>query len=83
VVQETRDALEVRVVRRPDYDASSERALLEEFRSRLGDAIRIELRYVDAIPREANGRLRAVKSLVGDLRGGKPLAGDLRAGDPG
>jgi hypothetical protein len=46
---------------------ASERALLKEFRDRLGDQIRIELRYVESIPREPNGKLRAVKSAVGRL----------------
>ncbi len=38
---------------------------MKEIRSRLGDAIRVELRYLDAIPRESNGKFRAVKSAVG------------------
>jgi phenylacetate-CoA ligase len=67
VLQETSDALEVLVVRRSGYDDAAERALLKEFRTRLGEEIAIELRYVDAIPREANGKLRAVKSAVGRL----------------
>jgi len=67
VLQETRDALDVLVVRRASYDGDSERSLLKEFRSRLGDEIAIRLRYVDAIPREPNGKLRAVKSAVGRL----------------
>jgi phenylacetate-CoA ligase len=67
VLQQTRDALEVLVVRRPEYGDASERALLKEFRDRLGDQIRIELRYVESIPREPNGKLRAVKSAVGRL----------------
>jgi phenylacetate-CoA ligase len=67
ILQETAQALEVLVVRRPSYDENSEAGLLEEFRSRLGEAIRIELRYVDAIPREPNGKFRAVKSRVGRL----------------
>jgi phenylacetate-CoA ligase len=67
VLQETRDALDVLVVRRASYDDDSERSLLKEFRSRLGDEIAIRLRYVDAIPREPNGKLRAVKSAVGRL----------------
>jgi phenylacetate-CoA ligase len=68
VLQETPAALEVLVVRRPEYDADSERGLLKEFRSRLGEEIAIELRYVAAIPREPNGKFRAVKSAVGRLR---------------
>jgi phenylacetate-CoA ligase len=67
VLQQTRDALEVLVVRRPEYDDASERALVKEFRDRLGDEIRIELRYVESIAREPNGKLRAVKSAVGRL----------------
>jgi hypothetical protein len=31
----------------------------------LGEAIRIEVRIVDEIPREENGKFRAVKSAVG------------------
>ena len=65
IVQETRDAVEVRVVRRPSWSAASERSLMKEIRSRLGDAIRVELAYLDAIPRESNGKFRAVKSAVG------------------
>lgn len=68
VLQETRDALEVLVVRHPSYDEASERRLLAEFRSRLGEAMRYDLRYVDAIPREKNGKFRAVKSKVGRLQ---------------
>ncbi len=67
VLQETQDALEVLIVRRDSYDENSERHLLEEFRSRLGKAIELRLRYVDSIPREANGKFRAVKSKVGRL----------------
>ena len=65
IVQETRDAVEVRVVRRRSWSAASERSLMREIRSRLGDAIRVELAYVIAIPRESNGKFRAVKSAVG------------------
>jgi phenylacetate-coenzyme A ligase PaaK-like adenylate-forming protein len=67
VLQQTSAALEVLVVRRPEYDAASEQGLLKEFRSRLGEEIAIEIRYVDAIAREPNGKLRAVKSAVGRL----------------
>ena len=67
VLQQTPDALEVLVVRRPGYGDASERALLKEFRTRLGDQIAIQLRYVDEIPRERNGKLRAVKSAVGRM----------------
>jgi phenylacetate-CoA ligase len=65
VVQETKDAIQVRIVRRQTWSAASERSLMKEIRLRLGDAIRVELVYTDAIPRESNGKFRAVKSAVG------------------
>jgi len=65
VVQETKDAVQVRIVRRPSWNAASERSLMKEIRLRLGDVIRVELAYVDAIARESNGKFRAVKSAVG------------------
>ncbi len=67
ILQDRPDAIEVRVVRRPDYDARSELDLLTEIRARLGGEIRVDVRYADHIPREANGKFRAVKSAVGRL----------------
>jgi phenylacetate-CoA ligase len=67
ILQNDADAIEVLVVRRPSYDDASERGLIKEFRSRLGERIRIDLRYVDAIARESNGKFRAVKSRVGRM----------------
>ena len=65
ILQETAEAIEVRVVPRSSFDERAEEALLKEIRARLGEAIRIDLRRVDAIPREANGKFRAVKSAIG------------------
>lgn len=62
ILQETKESIEVRIVPRPSYDAGSEQQLLKEIRARLGREIRIHLRLVPAIPREPNGKLRAVKS---------------------
>ena len=83
IVQETRDAVEVRIVRRPSWSPASERSLMKEIRSRLGDAIRVELVFLDAIPRESNGKFRAVKSAVGreprdDPRRPRAHAAELR-----
>jgi hypothetical protein len=47
------------------FNEKSEEALRREIRSRVGDEIKIRLAPVDAIPREANGKFRAVKSRVG------------------
>jgi phenylacetate-CoA ligase len=67
ILQETPDAIEVRYVPRESFDAGSERQLLKEIRSRLGEAIRIDLARVEFIPREPNGKFRAVKSKCGRL----------------
>jgi phenylacetate-CoA ligase len=65
--QETRDAIDVLVVPRGTYTRHSERRLLKELRARLGDAIRIEVTRVTHIPREPNGKFRAVKSRIGRI----------------
>ena len=67
IVQEVVDAIEVRVVPRPDFSEVSEKKLLRELRSRLGPDIEIAIRLVGAIEREPNGKFRAVKSRVGRL----------------
>ena len=65
ILQNAKDAIEVLVVPRSDYTTTSERRLLKELRSRLGDEIAIDVRVVNSIPREPNGKFRAVKSEVG------------------
>jgi phenylacetate-CoA ligase len=64
ILQETPDAIEVRVVPRPGWDAASRRILLRDIRARLGDQIRVDLNLVRTIAREPNGKFRAVKSHV-------------------
>ena len=65
IVQDDVDAIEVRVVPRPSFDDRPREGLVKEIRSRLGDVIRIEIKLVEEIPREGNGKFRAVKSKVG------------------
>lgn len=65
IVQQDPSAIEVRIVPRASFDRRAEDALRKEIRSRLGDEIAIALTLVDEIPREANGKFRAVKSAVG------------------
>jgi phenylacetate-CoA ligase len=69
ILQETQEAIDVLVVPRTRWKADSERSLLKEIRSRLGEEIGVTVRQVDAIPREANGKFRAVKSRVGGIAG--------------
>jgi phenylacetate-CoA ligase len=63
--QDETDAIDVLYVPAADFNEKSEEALRREIRSRVGDEIKIRLAPVDAIPREANGKFRAVKSRVG------------------
>ena len=62
--QEVPNAIDVLYVPGARFDSSSETSLRREIHSRLGESIEIRLLPVDAIPREANGKFRAVKSSV-------------------
>jgi phenylacetate-CoA ligase len=65
ILQEDRRAIEVRVVPHGRWSETEERELVKELRARLGDEIAIRIARVAAIPREANGKFRAVKSVAG------------------
>ena len=67
ILQDTKDATEVLVVPRETYTRESERRLIRELRSRLGREIELHIHLVESIPREPNGKFRAVKSRVGSL----------------
>ena len=66
--QTTADRLVVRLVPHPGFDETARHALEGEFRARLGSAMQIDFELVDAIPREPNGKFRAV---VSDIRAGR------------
>lgn len=65
ILQDSKESIEIVLVPGNDYDESSERTLLQQARLRLGNVIHIDIRKVTAIPRERNGKFRAVKSRVG------------------
>ena len=65
ILQRDPDSIDVLIVPRADYGDGSERSVVKEIRSRLGDAIEIRIELVSHIPREPNGKFRAVKSAVG------------------
>ena len=67
ILQDTQQAVEVRVVPRESWTPSSERSLMKDVRARLGHEIDVVIALVDDIPREPNGKLRAVKSRVGRM----------------
>ncbi|MFQ5418076.1 MAG: hypothetical protein ACE5FL_13680 [Myxococcota bacterium] len=67
ILQDTDESIDVLVIPRPTYSEASGRLLLKEIRSRLGHEIGIRVHLVDSIPREPNGKFRAVKSRVGSI----------------
>ena len=62
VVQETLNAVRLLIVADETFDARQEQLLRENARARLGDAIRVELVPVPAIPRRRAGKFRGVLS---------------------
>jgi phenylacetate-CoA ligase len=72
ILQETRDSIEVVFVPDYDFDSKREKDLLHEIRTRLGQEIQVRLTPVEWIPREPNGKFRAVKSKIGsEVLGGE------------
>lgn len=71
IVQSAPDAILVRVAPRPGYGPDAQARIEREFRARLGRELAIRFELVEAIPREANGKFRAVISTLasGRLRG--------------
>lgn len=63
IIQETRERLRVKYVPASDYTPQAGQALLRRLSERVG-AMEIVLEAVDAIPRNANGKFRAVISQV-------------------
>lgn len=76
IIQRSLDYVLVRLVPAKGYSTSDADAIVERIRDRLGD-VTVEIEEVDAIPRTANGKLRAVvcaldeadRSRVGAVRG--------------
>jgi len=64
LIQNDLDNLVVKVVKNRHYGAKQELTLLSDLRSYLGPQIKIEIHYVDRIPREPNGKFRQIVSSV-------------------
>ncbi|MEE3327706.1 MAG: hypothetical protein VX252_10245 [Myxococcota bacterium] len=67
--QDSKEAVEILVVPDHEYNKQSEIKITKEVRRRLGEEIHIDIRLVNSIPRERNGKFRAVKSTIGRLEG--------------
>jgi len=64
IFQENVNDLEIRIVKRPQFSEKDMRLLMQEARLRLGNKIKIHVRFVDTIKREPSGKLRFVISKV-------------------
>jgi phenylacetate-CoA ligase len=71
ILQSSPDAILVRIAPRPGYGPDAQLRIEREFHARLGPTIEIRFETVEAIPRQANGKFRAVISTLagGRLRG--------------
>jgi phenylacetate-CoA ligase len=56
--------LVLHVVRGSEYKDADEHMLREETAKRVGEDMRVEIEYVDTLPRTSNGKLRFVVSEV-------------------
>ena len=64
IIQEAVDQLIVKIVKRNGYSVNDEIALLKAFGERLGSKMKINVEYVDSIPRTKNGKFRWVVSKI-------------------
>jgi len=64
IIQDDIKSIKVNIVKRDGYTQKDEKQLMKEFHQRLGNQTDIEFVYVKEIPREANGKFRAVISKI-------------------
>ena len=64
IIQDQVDSLKVRIVQREGYSKSDSVHLISALQERVGPTMRIELEFVDRIPRTKSGKLRWVISKV-------------------
>lgn len=62
--QDKLDELTIRIVKSSTFTRENEFDILRQARQRLGDAIRLKVEYVDAIPRGKNGKFRFIQSAL-------------------
>ncbi|HVP06633.1 MAG TPA: hypothetical protein VMS71_02235, partial [Candidatus Acidoferrum sp.] len=64
IIQEDRDHIRIKIVRRPDYQDKDSEHLLSEFRKRVGEGMKVEIEFVNSIERTKTGKFRWVISKV-------------------
>ncbi len=67
IVQEAVSTLQVRIVPAESFTDENRQRLMRDLRERVGPEIAIEIAITDRIPREPNGKFRAVRSSVARL----------------
>lgn len=65
IIQKTYTYLEVNLVVSSTYTKDTENKVRDALRDRLGSEMAIKFRYLEQIPREKNGKFKAVKSELG------------------
>jgi phenylacetate-CoA ligase len=65
IIQEALDRVRVKYIPADDFTPDAEASMIERLRDRMGD-VQVVLERVDAIPRTANGKFRAVINAMGD-----------------
>lgn len=69
IAQERSDLIVVRYVPASGFPSDGESRIAEALRARVGPGIALEFERLESIPREANGKFRAVVSRIGVVRG--------------
>jgi phenylacetate-CoA ligase len=64
IVQEDLDTIVLKIARDPEYNAATERALIQEFKESVGEHNEIRIEFVTAIPQERSGKFRFAISKV-------------------
>ena len=64
LIQNELSSVTVKIVRSPGYTSRDEESFLADMRRYLGNEIGIQFEYLQAIPREANGKFRQIVSRV-------------------
>jgi phenylacetate-CoA ligase len=64
IIQEDREHIKIKIVKRPKYQEKDTQYLLDEFKKRVGEDMKIEIEFVESIPRTKAGKFRWVISKV-------------------
>ena len=64
IIQDELDVLQVKIVKDENFDTKQEKSFIKELRDRFGEKIKLNLDYVDDIPREKSGKYRIIKNNI-------------------